>query len=224
MRILLVEPDDRAYDAIAEALHDDGYHPLRVKSGDFALTALASDRFDAAVVGSDLEGESPLSICQAMVATGLAVPVVVILDDGDAATVLAALEAGCTDYIVRPVDTDALRSRLRAAIRSSGGPAAVIRIGETTLESTSRTVSVDGRRAALSPHEYELLEFLARRRGLVHDRKTIMRLVWPEGDGPSHTQEIDAMVTSLRRRLGRAVIEVRPGEGYLVPEERASTS
>jgi two-component system response regulator ArlR len=71
----------------------------------------------------------------------------------------------------------------------------------------------------LAPREYGLLEFLARNRGIVQDRSTIIDLVWGEPETLLFSQTVDVHVAYLRRKLGKSVIRTVPGAGYVVPDE-----
>ncbi|MFO0909183.1 MAG: hypothetical protein U0794_12675 [Isosphaeraceae bacterium] len=68
---------------------------------------------------------------------------------------VTGLDAGADDYLVKPFALSELLARVRALIRRSAGrPDPLIRVGEVTIDTATRTVSRDGLPVALTAREY----------------------------------------------------------------------
>ena len=97
---------------------------------------------------------------------------------------------------------------------------------EPTLDEDARELSVQGQRVALTPLEFALLQHLRQREGRTVSRPELLREVWAtEFTGGSNV--VDAVVRSLRHKLGPAaiVVETVRGSGYrLRPDWRAHLS
>jgi DNA-binding response OmpR family regulator len=143
-----------------------------VSSAGTALAGLRSaveDRPDLVVLDlglPDLDGGELLRMLRAV----SAVPVIVATARDDDGSVVAALDAGADDCVVKPFAAGQLEARIRAVLRraagADGGPAAVT-VGDLTVDPRTRRVIHAGEQVELSPEEFDLLAYLAARAGTV---------------------------------------------------------
>ena len=154
--------------------------------------------------------------------TGLP-PIVVIVDDDGVGRF--RLELGADDFLLTSAGTGEISARLALAARRSGlgEEAAVLRIGDLTVNPDNYQVYVRGRPLDLTYKEFELLKFLAQRPGRVCDRDLLLREVWGY-DYYGGTRTVDVHIRRLRAKLGaehEALIETIRNVGYrLVPRPR----
>ena len=130
------------------------------------------------------------------------------------------LDLGADDYLVKPFAFDELVSRLRALNRRrSGVKKPVIEIDGIKVDSVARQVLFDDKQISLTPHEYQLLEFLARRRGRVFSHDQLIDQLYDAGSYVTRNA-VEAHVSALRKRLNSAgapkLVQTRRGFGYLV--------
>jgi DNA-binding response OmpR family regulator len=113
--------------------------------------------------------------------------------------------------------------RLRLSMlrrRFASADPAVMRLGPLTLDTDTYRVSVHGRALDLTYKEFELLRYLAERRGRVFTRPTLLREVWGY-DFYGGTRTVDVHVRRLRAKLGpelESLIETVRGVGYRAAE------
>ena len=122
-------------------------------------------------------------------------------DDMD---VVAGLEAGADDYVVKPVQARVLEARIRAVLRRSNGraaePAAEERHGDLTIDRAALVVRKDGAPVSLAPTELRLLLELSATPGRVLSRQQLLESVWEHGYlGDSRL--VDACVQRLRAKI-----------------------
>ena len=126
------------------------------------------------------------------------------------------LELGADDYLVKPFDLKELFARLRAIIRRAAGQTLnVIEIGNVSIDTAARRVTLSGSPVALTAREYHLLEFLAMHRGETVTRTALYEHLFDEDDD-SLSNLLDVHVSNLRKKLGRELIATRRGHGYSI--------
>ena len=129
-----------------------------------------------------------------------------------------ALDGGADDYLTKPFSLMELTSRCRALLRRGGMSkqvSDVLSADGIVLSPSHRRVTVDGEEVKLTLREFDLLEYLMRKPGIVFSREALLQSVWGwDFDGGSRT--VDVHVQTLRQKLGdRATcIETVRGVGY----------
>ena len=154
-------------------------------------------------------------------------PILVVVDETAVGTF--RFEAGADDFVVTTASQAEIAARLSLLTRRAGhgDEAAVLKVGDLTVNPENYQVYVRGRPLDLTYKEFELLKFLAQRPGRVCDRDLLLREVWGF-DYYGGTRTVDVHVRRLRAKLGsehEALIETIRNVGYrLVPRPRERRS
>lgn len=144
------------------------------------------------------------STCRLLRATGLTVPLVLILTEGGLTVVTG--EWGAADFLLADASPAEVEARLRLAIERSGqgqpdDELAEISSGELTIDAGGYTARVRGRPLDLTYKEFELLKYLAQHPGRVFTRAQLLQEVWGY-DYYGGTRTVDVHVRRLRAKLG----------------------
>ena len=133
-------------------------------------------------------------------------PIIMLTAKGSEYDIVRGLDIGADDYIPKPFRMMELLSRIRALLRRSGandGRMEEYRVGNLYVNPTRHEVQVDGKDVVLTLKEFELLNLLISRQGIVFTRAQLLDEIWGYGfDGESRT--VDVHVRTLRQKLGPA--------------------
>ena len=207
--VVIIEDDLHIRQAVARVLADMGHDVVSSGAALSGLEAVVQQRPDLVLLDlglPDLDGTELLKMIRAV----SAVPVIVITARRDDAEVVRTLDSGADDYLVKPFTTAQLGARVRAVLRrTSESPAREpVRVGGLEIDPPARRATLDGAALDLSPKEFDLLLYLARRAGEVVTKREMLAEVWREPYGGSE-RTVDVHLSWLRRRLGETAAAPR---------------
>ena len=207
--VVVIEDDLRIRQAVARVLADMGHDVESAAAALAGLEIVVHRGADLVLLDlglPDLDGSELLKMIRAV----SMVPVIVITARGEDAEVVRTLDAGADYYLVKPFTTAQLGARVRAVLRRRGGVPARerVRVGGLDIDTPARTATLDGTPLDLSPKEFDLLLYLARRAGEVVTKREMLAEVWREPYGGSE-RTVDVHLSWLRRKMGEAAAAPR---------------
>ncbi|MEV7655692.1 two-component system response regulator CseB [Streptomyces anulatus] len=224
--VLVVEDDATIRRAVQLALERYGYRVAVAADGLSGLEAFRAGAHDVLILDVMLPELDGIGLCH-RIREESPVPVLMMSARGDALDVVAGLEAGADDYVIKPVDTAVMVARIRALLRratfrpeaedpaagKSGRADHILVFGDLSVDTLGMEVRRAGETVSLTPTELRLLLEFAAAPGSVLDRRRLLRDVWDygwEGD----TRVVDLCVLRLRKKIGSGRIETVRGFGY----------
>jgi DNA-binding response OmpR family regulator len=212
-RILIAEDDPLIGAFLEKGLRAHGFTTFLADDGERAQRLSLTDEFDLLILDMGLPEREGLHVLQELRARGKTIPVLVLTGRRERDAVMC-LEAGADDYMTKPFHFEELLARVRTQLRSRGTEQQfVLRAGDLRLDLKSRRATVHERTVELTAREFSLLETLLRHAGQVLSREQLLSHVWGYSFDPS-TNLVNVYVNSLRKKLGRDVIETVRGVGY----------
>ena len=220
MKLLLVEDSERLQRSLSTGLHKQGFTIDQAFDGNEALAFIAVNKYEAIILDLMLPKVDGLTVLSKLRGDGNDCHVLILSAADQTEDRIRGLDLGADDYMVKPFSFDELVSRLRAFNRRrSGVKNPVVEIKGVKIDSVARQVSYAETIIALTPHEYRLLEFLARRRGRVFSQDQLIDQIYDANSYVTHNA-VEAHISSLRKRLNLAgapnLVKTRRGFGYLI--------
>jgi DNA-binding response OmpR family regulator len=198
-RVLLIEDDAAVRDGLTLALTRQGHNVRAAATGESGLPLLSGA--DVVVLDLMLPGMDGFEVCRRIRSVG-ELPIIMLTARSDDMDVVAGLEAGADDYVVKPVQPRVLEARIRAVLRRAGAVQAtdVDRHADLTIDRTALVVTKAGAPVRLAPTELRLLLELSASPGRVLSRQQLLESVWEHGFlGDSRL--VDACVQRLRAKI-----------------------
>ena len=219
MKLLIVEDDLEAAEAMVKVLTEAGHQCECAADGLAGLDAAGGGRHDVLIVDRMLPRMDGVAMVERLRKDGDQTPVLFLSALGEIGDRVAGLNAGGDDYLVKPYAFAALIARLEALARrrETGSVQTHLRVGGLEMDLIGREVRRDGRVIDLQPREFQLLEFLMRNAGQSVTRTMLLEKVWEYHFDPQ-TNVIDVHISRLRSKIDKdferpMLLTVR-GAGY----------
>jgi two-component system response regulator QseB len=220
MRILLVEDDAMIGQSLVRALRDADYVVDWVQDGAAALVALADPaaHYVLLLLDWNLPRHSGIEVLQRLRAGERLLPVLMLTARDATADLVAGLDAGADDYLVKPFELVELMARIRSLIRRGQGRASnLTRFGVLELDTKQHRVLLSGEPVALTAREFSLLAALMEHPGVVRSRGQLEERLYG-WDRTVESNAVEVLIHTLRRKLGTLLIENVRGVGWRLRE------
>jgi DNA-binding response OmpR family regulator len=213
--VLLVEDDNAIASGLTRVLDAQGYAVRRLARGGPAVTECGPD-IGLVILDLGLPDVDGIDVCRRLRTARPDVAILILTARGQELDVVAGLDAGADDYMVKPFRLSELLARVRASLRRAGAAPEA----EEALRARDVVVDLGARRAwrgdeelALRPKQLELLALLVANAGRAVTRERIMYDVWGTSWTGS-TKTLDTHILSLRQHVGHDAITTLRGVGY----------
>jgi two-component system OmpR family response regulator len=219
MRILIVEDDLEAADAMERGLADAGHACVRAADGVEGLKSAQSRDFDVMIVDRMMPNMDGVTLVETLRREGDHTPVLFLSALGEVGDRVTGLQAGGDDYLVKPYAFAELSARVEALSRrrETGSVQTLLKVGDLEMDLIGRAVTRQGKEIDLQPREFQLLEFMMRHAGQSVTRTMLLEKVWEYHFDPQ-TNVIDVHISRLRSKIDkgfdRAMLQTVRGAGY----------
>ncbi len=216
--ILVVDDEQDILDLIEYNLKKEGFKVLKAENGEKGIEIAKEYKPDLVLLDimmpkmDGLETVELIRKDEELKRT----PVIFLTARSDEKTEIESLNKGGDDFISKPISTTKLVSRIKAVMRrfdDSSEPVNKLIAHDLEIDKDRYVVEKGGKEFQLPRKEFELLFFLASRKGKVLDRQALLNKVW--GDNIYVVDRtVDVHVRKIREKLGDHYIETVKGVGY----------
>jgi DNA-binding response OmpR family regulator len=204
-RVLIVEDNLDLAAGIEHNLRLEGFDTCVVEDGRTALSAAEQWSPDVILLDLMLPEMDGYQVLRTLRGRGDRTPVVILTARAEEADKVLGFRLDADQYVTKPFGILELLERIRALLRRSArdtgsGAQPLLRFGDVTIDTGSRSVTRRGAPCALTPKAYELLLALVRRDGAVVTRSELLKEVWGYSAFVT-TRTVDTHVAELRRQI-----------------------
>lgn len=220
--ILVVDDEQDLLDLIEYNLKKEGFEVIKAEDGMEGINLAREHTPDLVLLDIMMPEMDGLEVCEIMRSDSdlKNIPIIFLTARGDEKMEVEGLNKGGDDYITKPISTTKLVSRIKAVLRRFEGmnqTGKILNVHNLEIDRDRYIVTQDDQEHHLPRKEFQLLHFLASRKGIVMDRQTLLNEVW--GDNVYVVDRtVDVHVRKIREKLGNEYIETVKGVGYRFKE------
>jgi DNA-binding response OmpR family regulator len=220
VKLLVLEDDTRIRESLSAALREVGYAVETAPNATQAENIVRNDHFDALLFDvslpeGDLEG---FALVKRLRAAGVRSPVIYFTGRDGLEDIVAGLDAGGDDYLLKPFRLPELLARLRVQLRRArSNLEPKVQHRDLCIDWNKSAVTRQDKPVHLTAREYAMLELLASQPGRIYAREEILSRIW-DSSADVGSNLVEVYVGLVRRKLGDWVIENVRGRGYRFPD------
>lgn len=219
----MVDDEEALCDGLGFNLEVEGYQVDMAYSAEEALARdLAGyDLILLDIMMGEISGTQLARIMKSNPATA-SVPIIFCTAKDTEEDMIAGLDLGADDYIMKPYSLNAVLARVRTVLRRTGASVApaktdsdLVSYKGLVLSAKNRTCTVDGTEVKMPKKEFEILLKLISNRGQIFTRADLLNEIWPD-EVVVLDRVVDVNITRIRQKIGiyGKNIVTRSGYGY----------
>ena len=203
-KILVVDDEKNIVDILRFNLSKEGFSILEAFDGEQGLNIALNENPDLVVLDVMLPKMDGFTMCKRLRQSS-AVPVLMLTAKEEEVDKVLGLELGADDYITKPFSTRELVARIKANLRrkeNGNGLSSnsIINCGGISINVDKYEVKREEDTIELTIREFELVKYLASRKGQIFTRESLLEKVWGyEYYGDVRT--VDVTVRRIREKM-----------------------
>lgn len=219
MKILIIEDQKDLNSAIAKGLKSRGFAVDQVFDGKDGLAKATVNRYDTIVLDLNLPFLDGIQVGIKLREAKITTPIIALTARDSLKDKLLGFTTGFDDYLTKPFDFPELVARIIALVRRAHPNKEPLLITDKiSLNPTTRQASIARKPVKLTKIEFNILEYLLRKKGVVVTNQEIIEHIWSE-EADLLDPPIRSHIKNLRKKLGDkdlAIIETIAGVGYRI--------
>lgn len=185
-KILIVDDDAEIRKVTGIYLENEGYEIIKAESGEQALRIITETQIDLVLLDIMMPGMNGIDTCMEIRENNV-MPIIFLSAKSEDLDKIQGLASGADDYITKPFNAMELMARVKSQLRRykkystiQNTDKNIIEIGNLTIDTDTRQVFIGDKEVRLTPKEFDILELLARNKGIVFNIEKIYERVWGE--------------------------------------------
>lgn len=204
--ILIVDDDENIRNLLSIYLENEGFKTVKVDNAKNAIEIIEEKNIELVLLDIMMPQIDGIEAC-IKIRQNKKMPIIMISAKSEDMDKIHGLTAGADDYITKPFNPLELIARVKAQLRrytaynvESNNSKVIIEIGDLTINTDTRQVWVGEKDVRLTPKEFDILELLARNKGIVLSIRKIYEEVWKE-EFFKADNTVTVHITNLREKI-----------------------
>ncbi len=200
-RVLVIDDEVHIRRLLEISLGKKEYDVYGAETGLEGVQMLQSARPDIILLDLNLPDKDGLSVLKE-IREWSSIPIIILSVRNAQEDIVALLNAGADDYLVKPFNTEELVARMNVALRHQrpDSKESMFCTGNLLVDFEDRKVKIDGAEISVTPTEYSILSFLARNPGRIVTHGRLLKELWgPISDAESGSLRVH--ISSLRKKI-----------------------
>lgn len=220
MRLLIAEDDEQLLKSLKHIFEKNNYSVDGVSNGLDALSYADTGEYDGLILDIMMPGMDGMEVLKRLRSRGISTPALFLTARTEVYQRVEGLDAGADDYLPKPFSTQELLARVRAMLRRRDSfTPDLLEYGGLALNRSTYQLEFGGQLLALSGREFQIMEMLMERPGMVVTVEQLLSGVWG-WDGEANISVVWVHISNIRKKLGAlgAPLEIRfvRGAGYVL--------
>lgn len=219
MRVLIADDDPDIQEFLSYNLKKENYNVFSAKNGLDAIKVVKEKKLDLILLDVMMPQMDGIETCQEIRELGKNDIIIVMLSARDENyTKIAAYNAGCNDYITKPISPKLLLNKLSGLLKikySESEYKGFTKAGKYTIDHQSHIITFNNINFSLPKKQFNIICLLASKPGKIFSRNQIYNEIWGENVFVSG-RTIDVHIRKIRQKLGQESIITIKGVGYKV--------
>ncbi|MEH2368662.1 response regulator [Nostoc sp.] len=221
MKILLVEDDVLLSTALFELLNANRYTIDIASNGQAGLELALSTEYELILLDWLIPKLDGISLCRQLRTQGYRKSILLLTGKNSNADIVAGLDAGADDYVIKPFNPEALLARIRSLLRRNEAiSSSTLTWGNLCLDPSAGRVTCNDQEIPLTAKEYKLLELFLQNPDRIFSRAVIIDRLWGFDDTPTENA-VTTHIKDLRKKLktvglAEDFLETVYGMGYRI--------
>ncbi len=232
IKTIIINRDRAFVESLKHNLEEEGCNVEVVHTMKEALENIKNKYYELVILDIVLPDGNGLALCRE-IRNMSPVPIVVLTEKEDDLSQILALDYGADDYIIRPINMQVFKAKLKAILRRvnmdkegvNNTHKQIIKIDDFIINTLGRRITINGRSISLTGKEFDLFYLLVSHPGRVFTREELLKIIWGyEYYGDVRT--VDVHIRRLRKKIeedynNAEFIHTKWGVGYYFKPKKA---
>ncbi|MCZ6944387.1 response regulator transcription factor [Bacillus mycoides] len=205
-KILIVDDDKEIRNLISVYLENEGLKTQKAEDAIEALKLLEEKKFDLIILDVMMPNMDGIEVCM-KIREERNMPIIMLSAKSEDIDKIQGLASGADDYLSKPFNPLELIARVKSQLRrfkkyntNTDNDKSVLEIGDLTVNTDTHQVWIRGTEVRLTPKEFDILELLARNKGIVLSVAKIYEAVW-KGAFYKSDNTVMVHITKIRDKI-----------------------
>lgn len=199
MRILLVEDDVQMNDALSIFFSRAAHVVFQARNAEEAEQCVRKEP-DVVVADIGLPGRSGIDFCKKILKYRT-IPVIFLTARDDEEDILEGYEAGCQEYVTKPVSPKVLLKKIEVILNRSGGAEDILEYRDLRIDFEKGKVWNRDGEIRLTPREWKVLYILAANRGNIVTKDLLLEKIWDADNQFVDSHAVTVVMNRLRKKI-----------------------